>query len=141
MQGQHLSPDGDGLLGNTRLGHLGTSAVLLLLGGKLLAGKLLGARLAVQRAILLDRAAGLVQAAVGMVQVGVLETAVDAVGSADWARKVGDVLRNGVLAADGAGVDAVALAGLAHGIIAAVKVLAVLEMLGEVVAAAGELAV
>ena len=54
---------------------------------------------------------------------------------------MGDVLGDGVLAADGAGVDAVALAGLAHGIVAAVKVLALLEVLGEVVAAAGQLAV
>lgn len=52
-----------------------------------------------------------------------------------------DVLGDGVLAADGAGVDAVALASFAHGIVAAVEVLAVFEMLGEVVAAAGELAI
>jgi hypothetical protein len=54
---------------------------------------------------------------------------------------VGDVLRDGVLAADGARVDAVALSGLAHGIVAAVKVLALLEMFGEMVAAVGQLAV
>jgi hypothetical protein len=46
-----------------------------------------------------------------------------------------------VLGADGAGVDAVALAGLGHGVVAGVEVLAVLEMLGEVVGAGGELAV
>ena len=54
---------------------------------------------------------------------------------------MGDVLRDRVLAADGARVDAVALSGLAHGVVAAVEVLAILEMLGEVVAAVGEFAI
>ena len=52
-----------------------------------------------------------------------------------------DVLGNWVLRADGAGVDTVALAGLGHGVVARVEVLAVLEVLGEVVGARGELAV
>lgn len=54
---------------------------------------------------------------------------------------MGDVLGDRVLAADGTRVDAVALSGLAHGIVAAVEVLALLEMLGEVIAAVGEFAI
>ena len=54
---------------------------------------------------------------------------------------MGDVLGDGVLRSDGGGVDAVALAGLGHGVVAAVKVLALLEVLGEVVALGGKLAV
>lgn len=54
---------------------------------------------------------------------------------------VGDVLGDGVLGSDGGGVDAVAFSGLGHGVVAAVKVLALLEVLGEVVALGGELAV
>jgi hypothetical protein len=54
---------------------------------------------------------------------------------------MGDVLGDGVLAADGARVDTVALSGLAHGIVAAVEILALLEMLRKVVAAAGQLAI
>lgn len=64
-----------------------------------------------------------------------------AAGTVDGTRQVRDVLGHGVLAANSARVDAVALAGLAHGIVAAVEVLALLEVLGEVVAASGELAV
>lgn len=52
-----------------------------------------------------------------------------------------DVFRDGVLAPDGACVDAVALSGFAHGVVAAVKIFALLEVLREVVAAVGELAV
>ena len=52
-----------------------------------------------------------------------------------------DVLGDGVLGAYGSSVDAVALAGLGHGIVARVEVLAVLEMLGEVVGSGGKLAV
>jgi hypothetical protein len=75
-----------------------------------------------------------------MMVVGV-QQASDAVGATDGAREVWNVLRDGVLAADGARVDTVALSGLAHSIVAAVKVLALLEMLREVVAAAGQLAI
>ena len=106
-------------------------------GGRL---DVLGTGLAVQEAAFLDGAAGLHARVVLMVVVGV-QHAADAVGPADGAREVGDVLRDGVLAADGARVDAVALPGLAHGVVAAVKVFALLEMLGEVVAAVGELAI
>lgn len=100
----------------------------------------LGAGLAVQEAALLDGAASL-QARVVLMMVMGVQHAADAVRSADGAREVRDVLGDGVLAANGARVDAVALAGLVHGIVAAVKVLALLEMLGEVVAAAGQLAI
>jgi hypothetical protein len=54
---------------------------------------------------------------------------------------VGNVLGDGVLRADSTSVDAVALAGLGHGIVARVEVLAILEMLGEVVGSGGQLAV
>jgi hypothetical protein len=106
-------------------------------GGRL---EVLGVGLAIQEAALLDGAAGL-HARVVLVVVVRVQVATDAVGSADGAREVGDVLRDGMLAADGARVDAVALSGLAHGIVTAVKVLALLEMLGEVVAAAGQFAI
>jgi tetrahydromethanopterin S-methyltransferase subunit C len=54
---------------------------------------------------------------------------------------VRDVLGHGVLRSDGAGVDTVGLAGLGEGVVAAVEVLALLEVLGELVAAGWELAV
>jgi hypothetical protein len=62
-------------------------------------------------------------------------------GVLDGRREVGDVLGNRVLGPNGTGVNAVALAGLGHGVVARVEVLAVLEMLGEVVGTRGELAV
>lgn len=96
--------------------------------------------LAVQVAAFLDRATAM-QAGVVLLVLVRVQQAADAVGPIDGAREVRDVLGHGVLAADGARVDAVALARLAHGIVAAVKVLALLEVLGEVVAAAGQLAV
>jgi hypothetical protein len=46
-----------------------------------------------------------------------------------------------MLAAYGARVDTVALSSLAHGVVAAVKIFALLEMLGKVVAAAGQFTV
>lgn len=52
-----------------------------------------------------------------------------------------DVLREGVLGADAAGVDARGLAGFGEGVVAAVEVFAVFELLGEVVGFGGELAV
>jgi len=64
-----------------------------------------------------------------------------AVRRADGRRQVRDVFGDGVLGADGARVDAVGLAGFRQGVVAAVKVLALLEVLGEVVGAGGELAV
>lgn len=64
----------------------------------------------------------------------------NAVGTAGT-REMGDVLGNRVLAANGTGIDAVALTRLAHGIVAAVEILALFEMLGEVVATAGQLPV
>lgn len=54
---------------------------------------------------------------------------------------VADVLRDRVFAADVARVDTVALAGLLHGVVAAVEVFALLEGLAEVVGAVGEFAV
>lgn len=55
--------------------------------------------------------------------------------------QMGDVLSHRVLRAYSTGVDAIALAGLGHGVVAGVEVLAVLEVLGEVIGARGELAV
>lgn len=54
---------------------------------------------------------------------------------------MGNVLGDWVLRANGAGIDTVSLTGLGHGIVAGVEVLAVLEVLGEVVGTRGELAV
>jgi hypothetical protein len=98
---------------------------------------LVGAGLALEEAALLDRAASL-DAGHGAV-VGVLGY----VGSGAVHRggEVGNVLGDRVLRADGTGINAVALAGLGHGIVARVEVFAVLEMLGEVVGARGQLAV
>lgn len=62
-------------------------------------------------------------------------------GVLDRRGEVGDVLRDWVLRANGTGIDAIALASLRHGIVTGVEVLAVLEVLGEVVGARGELAV
>jgi len=59
----------------------------------------------------------------------------------DGAREVRDVLGDGVLRAHGARVDAVGLAGFGEGVVARIKVLAFLEVLGEVVGSRGEFAV
>lgn len=52
-----------------------------------------------------------------------------------------DILGNRVLRADSTGIDAVALASLGHGVVARIKVLAVLQVLGEVVGSGRKLAV
>lgn len=52
-----------------------------------------------------------------------------------------DVLGYGVLRPNGTGVDTIAFAGLGHGIITGIEVLAILEMLGEVIGAGRKLAV
>lgn len=136
------SPDGETLLAGGRnwRGLLGSKwsvgGLLLLFSGAGRGFNVFGAGFAIQEAALLDGAAGLHAGVVLLVVVGMQQTA-DSVGSADWAREVWDVFGHGVLAADGARVDAVALSCLLHGIVTAVKVLALLEMLGEVVAAAG----
>lgn len=54
---------------------------------------------------------------------------------------MGDVLRDRVLRAHGASIDTVTTASLGHGVIAGVEVLAVLEVLGEVIGAGWEFAV
>lgn len=96
---------------------------------------LIDAGFALEEAALLDRAASL-DAGDGAVVLG------DAGSGAVYrGGEVGDVFGHGVLRADGTGVNAVALAGLGHGIVARVEVLAVLEMLGEVVGAGGQLAI
>lgn len=146
---QPLSPNG-----NTLALRSAAAAALLLLMLLLLrlVLDLVGARLAVQEAALLDGAAGL-HAALRVVLVRLQEVVlgVGAAGhgaadgaaavAADGGRQVRDVLGDGVLGADGARVDRVGLAGLGEGVVAAVKVLALLEVLGEVVGARGELAV
>ena len=136
-----LSTDGDGIA--SRGGCCCVCCVLLLL--LILSLGVVGTRLALKEAALLDGAASL-DAGDGAV-VGVLGNAarrrsgaasVDVVGGR---REVGDVLGDGVLGAYGAGVDTVALAGLGHGIVARVEVLALLEMFGKVIGAGRQLAV
>jgi hypothetical protein len=63
------------------------------------------------------------------------------VGSAPGRAEVRDVLGDGVLRADGARIDAVGLPGFRQGVVARVEVLALLEVLGEVVGPGGEFAV
>lgn len=62
-------------------------------------------------------------------------------GVVDGAREMGDVLGNRVLGSDSASIDAVTLARLGHGVVARIEVLAVLQVLGEMVGARGEFAV
>lgn len=54
---------------------------------------------------------------------------------------MGDVLRHGMLGAHATGVDAVCLAGFGERVVAAVEILALFQMLGEMVGSRGELAV
>ncbi|KAH6610847.1 hypothetical protein Trco_000867 [Trichoderma cornu-damae] len=140
-----LLPEGHGLSGsNGRRGESSHDRLvfgglwLLVLGLVLSAQRnlALGGRLSVEEAALLDGAAGL-DARDGPA-VSVSGGAAAAVGGRGEVR---DVFGDGVLRADGTGIDAVALAGLGHGIVARVEVFAVLEMLGEVVGSGGQLAV
>lgn len=142
------SPDGNTLTSGKRL-----SSFFLGLGGL----NILRARLPLQKATLLDRAAGLDAGDAAMVRMlrkaAALRLRSDAsartgarrarrvVGVVDRRGQVRDVLGNRVLRTDGARFHAVALTGLGHGVVARVEVLAVLEVLGEVVGAGGELAV
>lgn len=115
-------------------GHRGRAILL-----PLLALLLVDARLAVQVAALLDGAAADAAARDAHLHVAVAGAAVDA---ADAGRaEVRDVLREGVLGADAARVDARRLARLGQRVVAAVEVLALLEVLGEVVGFRGQLAV
>lgn len=125
-----LFPNGDCLWARAFGGE--TSSLVLLLG-------IIGARLTVQKAALLDGGTALVGAGAGSTADAavMLGGAVVAVGRGE----VGDVLGNRVLGAHGARVDRVALASLGHGIVAAVEVLAVLQVLREVVRLGGQLAV
>lgn len=134
------SADRDGLsLGHTRhRGHRPIAAVVFCTLGRGLVLVRVGARLAMQEAGLLDGASR--GRAVGGLAVARGETGMVLAVSVRGG-EVGDVLGDGVLAADGAGVDAVALAGLAHGIVAAVEVLALLQVLGKMVGLRGQLAV
>lgn len=52
-----------------------------------------------------------------------------------------DILRDGMFAAHGTGIDGIRLAGFAEGVVAAVEILALFEVLGEMVGSGGELAV
>lgn len=127
-----LSPDRDTLADGNGLG----VGVLGLVGIEVLS--VLSAGLALEETALLDGAAGL-DAGDGAV-VSVLGD-VGTGASVDGGGQVGDVLGDWVLGAHSAGVDSVTFAGLGHGVVARVEVLAVLEMLGEVVGTGGELAV
>ena len=62
-------------------------------------------------------------------------------GVTDGGVDVGDVLGQRVLAADGACVDAVGLAGLGKGVVPAVEVLALLQVLRKLVFPRGQFAV
>lgn len=131
--GYTLSSDGDALAaGGNRLGCNGVC--ILGLGG-IISLCLLGAGLALQKAALLDRTTGL-DARDGAMVLGDAGS-----GAVHRGGEVGNVLGDGVLRSDSTSVDAVALAGLGHGIVPRVEVLAILEMLGEVVGSGGQLAV
>jgi hypothetical protein len=131
--GYTLSSDWNALAaGGNRLG-CNSVCILGLVG--IVSLCLLGASFAFQKAAFLDRAAGL-DARDGAVVLGDAGS-----GAVHRGGEVGNVLGDGVLRADSTSVDAVALAGLGHGIIARVEVLAILEMLGEVVGSGGQLAV
>jgi hypothetical protein len=130
-----LSSDWDALAaGGNRLRY--SSVCVFGLVGIIAVG-LISTGLALEEAALLNRAASL-DAGHGAV-VGVLGYAGS--GAVHRGREVGYVLGDGMLRADGTSIDAVALAGLGHGIVARVEVFAVLEMLGEVVGSRGQLAV
>lgn len=142
VQPRYLSSDGNTLTSSEGFGR-GWFVVIARSGdrdsgvaSRLLSTLLGGARLTVKEAALLDGAAGL-DAGDGAV-VGVLR---DAGAAVDGGAKVGDVLGDGMLGADGTGIDAIALAGLGHGVVARVEVLALLEMLGKVVGTRGQFAV
>ena len=131
--GYTLSSDGDALAaGGNRLG-CNSVCILRLVG--IISLCLLGAGLALQKATLLDRTTGL-DARDGAVVLGDAGS-----GAVHRGGEVGNVLGDGVLRSDSTSVDAVALTGLGHGIVPRVEVLAVLEMLGEVVGSGGQLAV
>ena len=108
--------------------------LLLLLGAAL---QFLGRGLSVEKAALLDWASGL-HATVVLLR---MQEVTEAVVAADRAGQVGDILGHRVLAPHGARVDTVTLTGLAHGVIATVEVLALFQVLREMVAPTGQLAV
>jgi hypothetical protein len=122
-----LAAGGNGLRCSSSVRTLGPVGVVSL--------GLLDAGLALEEAALLNGAAGL--------DAGDGSVVLRDVGSGAVYRggEVGNVLGDGVLRANGTSVNAVTLAGLGHGIVARVEVLAILEMLGEVVRSGGQLAV
>lgn len=130
-----LSPDWDALAASGNGLRYSSVCVFGLVG--IITLGLISAGLALEEAALLDRAAGL-DAGHGAV-VGVLGYVGS--GAVHRGREVGDVLRDWMLRADGTSINAVALSGLGHGIVARVEVFTVLEMLGEVVGSRGQLAV
>lgn len=101
-----------------------------------------GAGLAVEEAGLLDGASGLGGGGdAGVVMLGDAVGALGPAGAVDGAGEVRNLLGDGVLGADGAAIDTVTLAGLRHGVVARVEVLAVLQVFGEVVGPGGQFAV
>jgi hypothetical protein len=128
-----LSSDGDALAaGGIGLGCSGDCVLGLVC---VVCLGLIDAGFALEEAALLDRAASL-DAGDGAMVLGDASS-----GAVHRGGEMGDVFGHRVLRADGTGVNTVTLAGLGHGIVARVEVLAVLEMLGEVVGAGGQLAV
>lgn len=144
--GQALLPPGTrrSLRPNWYVLSVGSIGGLLTRPRLLVSLNLVGTRLTVEEAALLDGRAGLAGGArdAGVVVVlGAVAEATAGRGGAVGRRQVGDVLRDGVLRSYGARVDAVTLASLGHGIVAAVEVLALLQVLLEVVLPVGHLAV
>ncbi len=128
------------------IGAVGRGVLLLIV----VVGVITGAGLALEQAALLDGAAGEADAGADLVAahtaadagvVLVARAAIEAAGGLARARQVRNVLGHGVLAADAARVQLVALAGLGHGVVAAVEVLALLQVLGEVVGLGRQLAI
>lgn len=90
---------------------------------------LVGARLAVEKAALLDRAASLRRVGDGGAELVTREGAL----GLDRRGEMRNVFGDGVLRTHGSGIDAVGLASLGECVVARVEVFTLLEVLGEVV--------
>ena len=97
-------------------------------------------RLPVQEAALLDRAAALQSSRATRVDIAVAAAALACTAYARR-RQVRDVFGEGMLGTDAAGVDGASFAGLGQRVVARVEVLALFEVLGQVVGLGGELAI
>lgn len=129
---QRLSPNGDTVLRGRRAD--------VILDGSLVVLQLGSTGLAVQEAALLDGAPTLEADGTGDVDIAIAAAAL-AGGAHTGGCQVRDVLGQRVLRAHAAGIDGARLASLGERVVARVEVLALLEVLGEVVRLGGELAV